>query len=335
MSGGVDSSAVARILVEKGYQCMGVFMRLGICGSCCNEEAARKVCQKLKIKFYPVDLVRQFKKEVKDYFLDAYHKGKTPNPCVACNKFIKFGELLKVAKKFDCNFLATGHYVKLKKVGGVYKIYRPADKKKDQTYFLYNLTQEQLKNILFPLGDSIKEEIKKEASGRKLPHLKEESQDICFLLGDHNDFLKEHIGSKKGLIKTLNGKKIGQHKGLPFYTIGQRKGIEIGGTGPYYAVKADYKTNTLYVTNDPEEPALFRDSLKAGKINWVDGNEPKYPLNCQAMIRYRHREVPCIVSSLKKGLVLVKFKEQQRAITPGQSVVFYKNNELLGGGIIV
>lgn len=334
MSGGVDSSTAAKILVKKGYQCIGVFMRLGICGSCCDEGATRRVCQKLGIRFYPVDLSHQFKKEVKDYFLDAYQRGLTPNPCVACNKFIKFGELLKIARKLGCYHLATGHYVKLKKIGKKYKIYRPADKKKDQTYFLYNLTQESLKHILFPLGDFKKEKIREEADKEKLPCLKKESQDICFLPGDHNVFLKDYIKPKKGPIKTLSGKKLSEHKGLPFYTIGQRKGIEIGGTGPYYAVRADYKTNTLYVTKDSKEPALFRDILKAKNVNWLGVNEPKYPLNCQAVIRYRHKEVPCVVKSGKKSLILVKFESLQRAITPGQSVVFYKGSELLGGGII-
>ncbi len=330
MSGGLDSSTVAKMLIEKGYECIGVFMRLGIEGSCCDEGVARRVCQKLGIKFYPVNIAGKFKKEIKDYFLNAYQKGTTPNPCVKCNKFIKFGELFKIAKKLEADYLATGHYIKLKKEASQYKILRPRDRTKDQTYFLYNLTQNNLKHILFPLGDSIKEKIREQAKKESLPHMQKESQDVCFLDGDHNNYLKLNLKLKKGPIKTIDGKTVGEHQGLPLYTIGQRKGIEIGGIGPFYALKADYKTNTLYVTNDSKDPKLFKSILKAKEVNWISGKAPYFPFKCNAMIRYGHKEQPCIINNKLE----VKFKEPQRAITPGQSVVFYKNNELLGGGTI-
>ena len=310
-------------------------MRLGIERGCCDEAAARKVCQKIGIKFYPVDVRTRFKKEVKDYFLESYQQGITPNPCVACNKFIKFGELLKKAKALDCDYLATGHYIKIKKDKKIFKLYRAKDLTKDQSYFLYNLTQDQLKHLLFPLGDSFKVKLKKQATADKLPYLKEESQDICFLAGEHNDFLKKNLKLKKGLIKTLDGETIGEHQGLPLYTIGQRKGVELGGKGPYYVVWGDHEKNILYVTNKSDDPALFGQLLHMRKINWLSDVEPKTPFKCTAVIRYRHKETPCTLKKEVDGDILVSFSEPQRAITPGQSVVFYKNGELLGGGIIL
>jgi tRNA-specific 2-thiouridylase len=338
MSGGVDSSTVAKMLKDRGYDCLGVFMRLGIERGCCDEDAARKVCQKIGIKFYPIDVRAKFKKEVKDYFLSSYKKGITPNPCVKCNQLIKFGELLKRARALDCDYLATGHYIKIKKVKDKYKLFKAKDSAKDQTYFLYNLTQEELKHLMFPIGDSIKEKVKKNAKKDELPHLKHESQDVCFLSGEHNEYLRTNLKMKTGPIKTLDEKVLGEHKGLPLYTIGQRKGVEVGGTGPYYVVKKDFKTNTLFVTNKSDDPALSSKELVAENISWVSGVAPKFPLKCQAVIRYRHQAVPCVVRPLaliKKGsFVKVSFSVPQRAITSGQSVVFYKGNELLGGGVI-
>jgi tRNA-specific 2-thiouridylase len=334
MSGGVDSSAAAKILQNKGYECLGIFMRLGVERTCCDEAAARQVCQKLGIKFYPLDLRRQFEREVKKYFLEAYQEGLTPNPCVKCNQFIKFGALLKKAKSLDCNYLATGHYLKLKKIKRAYRLYRAKDNTKDQTYFLYNLTQADLAHIIFPLGDSIKKKIRLAAQTEKLPYLKNESQDACFLSGEHNDYLKKHLKLTAGKIKTLDKKTIGEHQGLPLYTIGQRKGVEIGGSGPYYVVRRDFKTNTLYVTADAGDPALSKKKLLIGKINWISGQEPKIPYACQAVIRYRHPGVPCLIKKKTQKCYEVKFTQSQRAVTPGQSVVFYKNNELLGGGVI-
>ncbi|MDD4901888.1 MAG: tRNA 2-thiouridine(34) synthase MnmA [Patescibacteria group bacterium] len=353
MSGGVDSSTTAKILKDQGFDCLGVFMRLGIERGCCDEAAARAVCQKIGIKFYPVDVKRRFNHDVKEYFLKAYERGITPNPCVKCNQLIKFGELLKKARALGCDYLATGHYVKLRNVKSrrnakscvpgnsnaksrvpTYKIYRAKDLSKDQTYFLYNLTQEQLKHVIFPMGDLVKEKVKAAAARAKLPNLKTESQDVCFLSGDHNDYLKKYLQLKKGKIVDTFGKIVGGHQGLPLYTIGQRKGVEIGGKGPYYVTGRDFKTNTLYVTNDPDDPALSGEYLLAEKVNWISGLAPKLPFKCSAVIRYHHPEVLCTITKGDRGLLVVKFRQPQRAITPGQSVVFYKKNELLGGGII-
>lgn len=345
MSGGVDSAVAAKLLVDQGHEVIGMFMRLGV-----NEEdseaAARRVCQKLNIKFYPINLTQEFRKEVMDYFLDSYAQGLTPNPCVKCNQLIKFGALLEQAEKIGADYLATGHYVKKSKI--IYKLYRGKDENKDQSYFLYNLTQRQLARVLFPLGDYAKEEVRKIADRAKLPYLTKESQDICFLKGDHNDFLRQRLKLKPGPIILLRpsgtsyykeeegeglGKVIGEHQGLPLYTIGQRRGVEIGGIGPFYAAKCDYKTNKLYVISNGDDPVLYSDELAAEDVNWIAGQEPKMPLLCEAVIRYRHKPVKCEVKSCGNKY-LIKFNKAQRAVTPGQSIVFYQGDEILGGGVI-
>ncbi len=351
ISGGVDSSAAAFLLQKRGLEVIGMFMKLGVDQNN-NEATARRVCQKLGIRFYPVNFASQFKKEVIDYFLDSYAQGLTPNPCVKCNKIIKFGFLLEQVREIGADFLATGHYVKnakckMQNAKFIYKLYRGKDKDKDQSYFLYNLTQEQLARVLFPLGDYTKAEVKKIADKAGLPYLKKESQDVCFLAGDtirqaqarHNDFLKKHLNLKFGKIKTIDGKIVGEHQGLPFYTIGQRRGVEIGGVGPFYVARCDYKTNTLYVVSDRDDPVLYSDKLIAKNVNWIVGKEPNLPLQCEAVIRYRHKPVKCVVykppSGFKSHSVAVKFTKPQRAITLGQSVVFYKGDEVLGGGVII
>ncbi len=337
MSGGVDSSVAALLLMKEGYDPIGVFMRLHESDGKA-EAAARAVCNKLNIRFYPVNISPDFKEKVFNHFISSYGRGLTPNPCVECNRLIKFGKLLELAKNFKCNLLATGHYARLRRKLKITKLYKPEDNLKDQTYFLYNLEQNKLKHILFPLGDFRKEDVRKIADRNKLPYLKKESQDVCFLnqdgkIIDHNVILKKHLKLKPGDIVTLEGKIIGRHQGLPLYTTGQRRGVEIGGTGPYYVVRADFKTNILYVSKNGNDPALFKNSLIAKQVNWLSGVEPKFPFACEAVIRYRHKPVRCELIRTGKN-IKVNLNEPQRAITPGQSVVFYKKDELLGGGVI-
>ncbi|MEK7558066.1 MAG: tRNA 2-thiouridine(34) synthase MnmA [Patescibacteria group bacterium] len=378
MSGGVDSSVVAKLLVDQGYEVVGIFLHFwkefnpanpiyqgelnqgGIAqlnyqegdsdfeNKCCSVEAlmdARRVCNKIGIPLYTFNFSKIFKKQVVDNFLSEYKIGKTPNPCVRCNKFVKLGNLIKQAKKLGFDYVATGHYVKSLKFKSKsqnskfkYKLYKAKDEKKDQSYFLYTFNQDELSHLLFLLGDYTKQQVRSLAKKFKLPVAeKKESQEICFISEkSHNEFLKRHIKLKLGDIKTLDNKIIGKHQGLPLYTIGQRKGIDIGGNGPFYAVKTDYKTNTLYVVNDNNDPALFSKQLTVDNVNWLSGQMPKFPLNCQAVIRYHHKAAECVVSNLKnkKNNLLVKFIQPQRAITPGQSVVFYKKEEVIGGGII-
>ena len=357
MSGGVDSSVAAKLLKDSGCDVMGIFLHFWKDeqetgeNKCCSLESlndAQRVCRIIGIPLYTLNFSKPFKKEVVDNFLTEYQNGRTPNPCVVCNKKVKLGLLIKKAEELGFDCVATGHYVKTKKSGNFVKMYKAADKNKDQSYFLSQLSQNQLQKLIFPLGNYTKDEVRKLAKKFKLPTAaKKESQEICFVSDKgHNEFLKRYLKLKSGPIKLMSGEKIGEHRGLPLYTIGQRKGIEIGGRGPYYAVKMDYKTNTLFVSNGNNDPRLFGKELIAKDVNWLAGKESKLPLNCEAVIRYRHKPVKCKVvksSSLAKATedkkvksndVLVLFAEPQRAITPGQSVIFYKGEELLGGGII-
>jgi tRNA-specific 2-thiouridylase len=324
---------------------------------CCSVDAymaAKKVAQILDIPLYTVNFKEDFKKKIVDNFLAEYQVGLTPNPCVRCNQFIKFGLLLDKAKQYGADYVATGHYARLRReipnskfqISNKSKIQntkcqiqllKGKDKNKDQSYFLYTLTQDKLRHILFPVGKYTKSEVRQFAKKFKLPVAqKQESQELCFISEkDHYNFLRRYLKLKKGDIVTVEGKRVGQHKGLPLYTIGQRKGIEIGGTGPYYVVELDFKKNQLIVANNKRHPALLRDNLICKKTHWIAGVEPKLPLKCKARVRYRQEEEIAIVSFVKNGAYMVKFKNPQRAITGGQSVVFYDGVQILGGGIIV
>lgn len=343
MSGGVDSSVAAQLLKNQGYQVTGIFLNFWKEGNnnsadnkCCSLEAlldAKAVANKIGIELFTFDFKNKFKLSVVDNFLAEYAAGRTPNPCVVCNQEVKIGGLLKYAKSLGFDYVATGHYLKLKKSGRTYHLYKARDKNKDQSYFLYTFNQEQLSHLLFPLGAYLKPRVRELAKKYKLPTAeKKESQEICFIPGrHHNDFLKRYLSLKPGPIKILGtDKKIGEHEGLALYTIGQRRGL-IGGTGPYYAAQFDVKNNVLYVVKNFNDPVLYKDNLKAKQVNWL--KDRKFPLKCSAVIRYRHPAVKCVVSRIDNNYE-VKFTEAQRAVTPGQSIVFYKGEEVLGGGII-
>lgn len=348
MSGGVDSSVAAQLLKNQGYDVTGIFLhfwkdeKLGAKAEnkCCSLESlldAKAVANKIGIPLHTFNFAKEFKATVVDNFLDEYAAGRTPNPCVLCNKKIKIGLLLEYAKNLGFDYVATGHYLKIKDFAGERRLYKAKDTKKDQSYFLYTFNQKQLKHLMFPLGGYDKPKVRKLAEKYGLiTAAKPESQDICFLSGPHNDFLKRYLKLKPGPIKLLDsGEEIATHQGLPLYTIGQRRGIEIGGNGPYYVAKMDYETNTLYVVRQWNEEILFASGLNCQGSNWLSGKAPKLPLSCQAVIRYGHASVPCVVSRGKiKDELVVKFKAPQRAVTPGQSVVFYDKNRVLGGGII-
>ena len=366
MSGGLDSSVAAALLKRAGFDVIGVFMKFwsppqknGLIGApnrCCSPEAeirARKVAKILKIPFYVFDFSKEFKKRIVDYFLKEHKKGNTPNPCVVCNKEIKFGLLLEKALSLGADFVATGHYAR--KVQGskckmqnnnskfkIFRLLRAKDKNKDQSYFLWMLNQEQLKRILFPIGDYKREEVEKLARKFKLPVLKaKKSVEICFIQTTINDFLKEYLKEKPGLIvekisvnrdkKHSNFKILGKHRGLWFYTIGQRKGIGLAG-GPYWVLDKDVKNNLLIVTKNEKD--LLKKELICKNVNWISGKEPALPLKVKAKIRYRVQLAPATIYKLKPKTYKLIFNLPQRAITPGQSVVFYKGQEVLGGGII-
>ena len=364
MSGGVDSSVAAALLKRAGFDVIGVFMKFlseprggstlintdektdlhRYENRCCtleSERRARKVAKILKIPFYVFNFEKEFKKRIVDRFLDGYKKGITPNPCVVCNKEIKFGLLLEKALALDADFVATGHYAKKKEVlnfsTGVekvkYKLLRGRDKNKDQSYFLWMLNREQLKRILFPIGDYTRKEVEELAKKFKLPFRGvRKSQEICFIQTTVNDFLGKYLSPNPGLIVDTTEKELGRHQGLYSYTIGQRKGIGLPG-GPYYVLDKDLKKNILIVTKNEKD--LLKKELIAENVNWIAGKEPKLPLKIKAKIRYRHQPALAIITkNLEDRIYTLKFKESQRAITPGQSVVFYKGEELLGGGII-
>jgi len=404
MSGGIDSSVAAALLKRAGFDVIGVFMKfwseprsgstrintdnntdLRGYNRCCSPEAemrARKVAKILKIPFYVFNFEKEFKKRIVDYFLKEYRAGKTPNPCVVCNKEIKFGLLLEKSLSLDADFVATGHYARKKEVlnfsTGVekvnYKLLRGRDKNKDQSYFLWMLSQKQLSRILFPIGDYTRKEVENLARKFKLPVLQaKKSVEVCFIKTTINDFLKQYLKEKTGNIVDATGKIIGKHQGLWFYTIGQRKGIGLpGGPAfakasagkPYYVLDKDFKKNLLIVTKNEKD--LYEKELTCKNVNWirapsdrsvldraqkicalVSGKEPKLPLKVKAKIRYRHKAATVIISRrLRYKVYSLKFKVAQRAITPGQSVVFYlprsspkamvrgQGQELLGGGII-
>ncbi len=347
MSGGVDSSVAAQLLKDQGYLVAGIFLHFWkeeIAGAekenrCCSLESlldAKAVAAKIGIPLYTFDFSQPFKKAVVDNFLAEYAAGRTPNPCVVCNKEIKIGRLLKYARRLGFDYVATGHYLKLQKIGREVRLCKARDKNKDQSYFLYTFTPEELKHLLFPLGNYTKPQVRKlaEKFGLKVA-AKPESQDICFLSGSHNNFLKRHLSLKRGDIRRLEtGEKIGEHEGLPLYTIGQRRGL-VGGTGPYYVARFDYRRNILYVVKNWNEKILYQDHLEAKRVNWLSGRESKRAFRCQAVIRYGHPAVSCSVEPQGRGRYLVKFTKPQRAVTPGQSVVFYDKARVLGGGVIV
>lgn len=331
LSGGVDSSRAAQILKNRGQELLGVFLRLGI-GDEAGEEKARRICEFLGINFYPLNLAGEFQKEIKDYFLNSYARGITPNPCVKCNKFIKFNSLLDLADSLGYDYVATGHYARTEEKKGSIYLKKGRDKSKDQSYFLYKLTPEQLKRIIFPLGEFLKKEVQEKARESGIPYSIGESQDICFIPGDHNNYLKENLELKKGEIKNLSGEVLGEHQGLPLYTIGQRRGVEIGAIGPLYVVRCDYKTNTLYVTEDSNHPELLSSEFEVEDLNWIIP-KPQKKLNCEVVIRYGGKPLSAQVYPKRKNC-LVKLDSKVRAVTRGQSAVFYQGDYVLGGGVI-
>jgi len=333
MSGGVDSSVAAALLKKAGFEVVGIFMKFwkeGKSGQnrCCSvesEKLARLVAKKIGIHFYVLNAEKEFKKEVVDYFIREYKKGNTPNPCVVCNKEIKFGFLIKKALSLGADYVATGHYADIKDG----RILKSRDKDKDQTYFLWQLDSKQIKRIMFPLAKYTKPEVRKLAEQFDLPTAKTpESQEVCFVQNTTNDFLKKYLKSKPGKVIDKNGKILGDHQGLWFYTIGQRKGLEIP-QGPWFVINKDFKKNNLVVSKDQKD--LNRKELIVSNINWV--LPQKLPAIVEVKIRYRSNFAKAKI--VKQGKqVKVVFQKPQKAITSGQSAVFYSGKELLGGGVI-
>lgn len=366
MSGGVDSSVAALLLKKQGYDVVGVFMKYwmdendvasGKENRCCSLEARRdamKVCAHLEIPFMTFDFQKEFKKAVVDDFVSGYKIGITPNPCVTCNKEIKLGLFLKKAFKEGADYVATGHYAKICEANlgkfkvqsskfkvkntnsKIFKLCKAKDRKKDQSYFLYNLKQENLKRILFPLGNLIKDEVREIALKAGLSvAAKKDSQEVCFVKnGGLKEFLGERINTKSGDIVSDEGKVIGKHEGVEFYTIGQR--APVGGVGPYYVISKNKNKNQLIVVRNGDQ-SLFVKEFFVKDINWTCDKMPKMPFECFVKIRYQQQaqQVVIIKLKVKNSKFKVSFKKSQRAVTPGQSAVFYSGKEVLGGGIII
>jgi len=344
MSGGVDSSVAAALLVEQGYEVIGLMLHLwsevgdGASNRCCTPEAvvdARRVARTLGIPFYLLNCARRFKERVVDYFVREYARGHTPNPCLACNRHIKFGFLLRAALSLDAANLATGHYARVRQVNGRYQLLRGIDGRKDQSYFLYMLGQEQLRHTLFPIGDHTKPRVREIAARRGLPVAeKEESQEVCFVRDhDYRRFLLIHAPETicPGPILAYTGREIGRHQGLPFYTIGQRRGLGISWSEPLYVLEIDVARNALIVGPASQ---LGRRHLQVTATNFVAGHLPPSPALASVKIRYTGAEVEATLHPGGAERMNVSLTTPLRDITPGQAAVFYQGEILLGGGII-
>lgn len=347
LSGGVDSSVAALLLQREGYEVVGVHIRgynIDGCGDI-DAEYARRSAEVLKIPFYVWNMEEEYKTAVVDYMVSSYKNGITPNPDVMCNKEIKFGLFMKRAMETGADFIATGHYVLQKQIGTNKKLFIANDLNKDQTYFLWTLSQDQINRSLFPAGPYQKSEIRTFASFAHLPTAnKKDSQGICFL-GDVSmrDFLKNYIPTNPGPIVTTDGKIIGEHEGLSFYTIGQRHlGVKVvtGRVGneptiPRYVIDKDIKTNSLIVAEGAENPALFSHGVDLAEVSFTSREIPNKPIECMARVRYRQ---PLFLATLSQndGKWRLDFKDPQKFIAKGQSAVFYsEQGEMLGGGVIV
>ncbi|MDA8773957.1 tRNA 2-thiouridine(34) synthase MnmA [Chlamydiia bacterium] len=344
MSGGIDSSVSAYLLLKKGYKVTGMYMKNWEDDEYCtgqqDYEDALLVADKLGIALHTVNFSKEYKENVFKHFLEGYKNGVTPNPDILCNKEIKFKLLLEKALQIGADYLATGHYADITIENDTYFLTNAVDTNKDQTYFLYTLNQSQLSKSIFPLGKLKKSEIRTIANEIGLHNAnKKDSTGICFVgKRDFREFISKYITNSPGKIVTDEGKVIGKHNGLHQFTIGQRKGINVGGEGDaWFVCDKHIKNNQLIVVQGKDHPRLLRDTLKATNEHWIS-NKPNFmdrPFSCYAKIRYRQEIVPCqILTMSNEQIIDVKFDTPQRAITPSQSIVFYKNNRCLGGAII-
>lgn len=349
MSGGVDSSVAALLLKEQGADVHGVFMKnwednfeTGYCSAEEDVKDAQKVCDTLGIPLHKVNFVENYKERVFSYFLETLKMGLTPNPDVLCNKEIKFKAFLDYANEMGADYIATGHYARTARKDGQTYLLKGLDNNKDQSYFLHLLSQAQIKNALFPVGHLEKPQVRELALKHKLiTYDKKDSTGICFIgERDFNEFIGQYIASKPGDMITVDGEKIGEHQGLSFYTIGQRKGLHIGGVKnssgePWFVVEKDIENNRVIVAQGEHE-ALYKQSLTARDVHWINTNIDLENINqnLTAKIRYRQQDETCSIQFLEDGRISVDFKDPQRAVTPGQSIVFYHDDICLGGAII-
>jgi tRNA-specific 2-thiouridylase len=334
MSGGIDSSAAAILLLQQGYEVLGLTMKLWDEGSrCCSIEDvynAKRVASQLRIPHYTINLREIFEQEVVERFVSEYLCGRTPNPCAVCNQKIKFGILLEKAKALGAQYIATGHYARIRRSNHKAQLIRGRDKNKDQSYFLSLLDQQSLRSALFPLGEYTKEEVKKIAL--KLGIKRKESQEVCFIPdGKYSTFIAKRVPIKDGPIVDKENKVIGRHKGIVNYTIGQRRGIGIPRDKPFYVIGIDANKNTIIVG---EEEDLMHQALIVNHINWISGEKLREKIRCEVQVRYKFFPAKATIIPNNNREVLVIFDSPQKAITPGQLAVFYNKDTVLGGGWI-
>ncbi len=344
LSGGVDSAVAALLLKRAGHDVTGLFMKNweedDSATHCTAEEdlkEVRAVCAVLGIPFQTVNFSSEYWDRVFQYFLDEHKAGRTPNPDVLCNKEIKFKAFLDHALTLGADRIATGHYAQARETQGRYQLLKGADTAKDQTYFLYTLGQAELSRTLFPIGHLAKPAVRELARAAGLPnHDRKDSTGICFIgERDFRDFLKRYLPAQPGAMRTLAGVDKGRHEGALYYTIGQRQGLGIGGAGEaWYVVDKDIEQNILYVEQGEHHPALYNPALLASQLHWVAGAPPSLPHACTAKVRYRQTDQACTIGQIASGTTQVTFAAPQRAVTPGQSVVFYDGAACLGGGVI-
>ena len=349
MSGGVDSSVSAYLLQQQGYQVAGLFMKNWeeddneeYCSAATDLADAQAVCDKLGIELHTVNFAAEYWDNVFELFLAEYKAGRTPNPDILCNREIKFKAFLEfAAEDLGADYIATGHYVRRRDIDGTTQLLRGVDTNKDQSYFLYTLSHEQVAQSLFPVGELEKPEVRKIAEQLDLATAKKkDSTGICFI-GERKfrDFLGRYLPAQPGKIMTVDGEEIGQHQGLMYHTLGQRKGLGIGGTkdggeDPWYVVEKDLENNVLLVAQGHDHPSLYSQGLIAQQLHWVDRKTVTEPFRCVVKTRYRQPDIACTVTPIDDERIEVRFDEPVAAVTPGQSAVFYIDEVCLGGGVI-
>ncbi len=348
MSGGVDSSVSALLLMQQGYQVEGLFMKnwdeddgTEYCTAKEDLADAQAVCDKLGIQLHKANFAAEYWDNVFEHFLAEYKAGRTPNPDILCNREIKFKAFLEYALELGADLIATGHYVRRGEQEGRTVLLKGLDANKDQSYFLHQVGEQELARTLFPVGELEKPEVRRLAEAHDLvTHNKKDSTGICFI-GERrfSDFLKQYLPAQPGKIETAEGEVIGEHSGLMYYTIGQRQGLHIGGLknhpeAPWFVAGKDLARNVLIAVQGTQHELLFTNWLSASDIFWINGSAPTLPYRCKAKVRYRQDDQDCIIDTDTDGRYRVRFTTPQRAITPGQSVVFYQNDRCLGGGVI-
>ncbi len=349
MSGGVDSSVSAYLLQQQGYQVAGLFMKNWeedddeeYCSAAADLADAQSVCDKLGIELHTVNFAAEYWDNVFEHFLSEYRAGRTPNPDILCNKEIKFKAFLEfAAEDLGADYIATGHYVRRKDINGKSQLLRGLDNNKDQSYFLYTLSHQQIAQSLFPVGELEKPEVRRIAEEIGLATAKKkDSTGICFI-GERKfrDFLGRYLPAKPGPIMTVDGETVGEHQGLMYHTLGQRKGLGIGGTKegseePWYVIDKDVQNNILIIAQGHEHPRLMSTGLIAQQLHWVDRETLTEKIHCVVKTRYRQQDIPCTVTPINEDKIEVRFANPVAAVTPGQSAVFYQGEVCLGGGVI-